>query len=331
MKLYGKAKTLVLVSTVCMVMSLNLLISLSTLANPAKTSRPGEGLVVSVLTRAREGDPFMSIVYKGAVDAADQLGLELRWFFGEMDHAGIIDKMDEAIAVGVDGIGIVLSSPGMYTSVVKRACDAGIPVIAYNVDDPTTTRDSYIGQSLVKSGEMIAKDLVERTGIGAGDHVVLARMVPEATYSTKRTEGITPVLDEVGATYETVDTTWELPKFLKRMTSYIEGHAKPAAIICDGGQILAGVKLLMEQTGYKPGEISVVGFDLNPGVVDCIKEGYVLSTIDQQPYLQGYLMVINLFLMAKYKFSALDIDTGNFILDKTNIDVISELVEQGYR
>lgn len=327
MKLYRKVKFLVLVFAACTAVSLNLLMSPSTLAE----TKPGEGIVVSMITDSHTGDPFWTIVYKGAVDMGELLGLEMRWFFAEGDPITSVDKMDEAIAAGVDGIGIHISRMDLFRSVIKKARDVGIPVIAFNVDDPTTARQGYVGQSLVKSGEVIAKDLVKRTGIGSGDHVVLARMVPEATYSMKRTEGITPVLDEVGATYETVDTTWELPTFLKRMTSYLEGRPKPAAIICDGGQILAGVKMLMEQTGYKPGEIAVVGFDLNAGVVECIKKEYVLSTVDQQPYLQGFLTVLNLFLMVKYNFDAIDMDTGNYIVDKTNIDMISELVEQGYR
>ncbi len=34
------------------------------------------------------------------------------------------------------------------------------------------------------------------------------------------------------------------------------------------------------------------GFDLVPAVLDRIKEGYVQATVDQQPYLQGYLHLI---------------------------------------
>jgi len=324
MKLYRKAKFLVLVFAVCIAMSF---MSPSTLAE----TKLGEGIVISMLTSAHAGDPFWTIVYKGAVDAGKLLGVDMRWFFGDDDSTRVADKMEEAIAAGVDGIGIHAGYPDIYRPVIQKARDAGIPVITFNVDDPGSARQAYIGQSLVRSGEVIAKELVERTGIGPGDHVVLARMVPAATYSVKRTEGITPVLDAVGATYETVDTTWEIPTFLKRMTSYLEGRPKPAAIICDGGQILAGVKLLMQQTGYKPGEIPVVGFDLNPGVVEGIREGYILATVDQQPYLQGFLTVLNLFLMAKYNFDAIDMDTGNYIVDKTNIDTIADLVEQGYR
>ena len=118
---------------------------------------------------------------------------------------------------------------------------------------------------------------------------------------------------------------------IARMTAWLQANPKPAGILFDGGQILMGAQDLLEPLGYGPGDIPCGGFDLNPKVTELIKTGWVDVTIDQQPYLQGFLAVLTLYLTAWGYFEFPDINTGSYVVDRTNIDKVAEGVERGIR
>jgi simple sugar transport system substrate-binding protein len=66
------------------------------------------------------------------------------------------------------------------------------------------------------------------------------------------------------------------------------------------------------------------GFDAAPGTLTGLKTGYMVASIDQQQYLQGYFSVYVLYLMKKYGFAP-QIDTGGFLITKDNISLIEKL------
>ena len=53
--------------------------------------------------------------------------------------------------------------------------------------------------------------------------------------------------------------------------------------------------------------------------------------IDQQPWLQGYLPILQICLSKTYGFSGLHIDTGGGFVDKSNIDLVAPLAEKEIR
>jgi len=81
------------------------------------------------------------------------------------------------------------------------------------------------------------------------------------------------------------------------------------------GQVMAKYKL--KDKGVVAG-----GFDLVPETLQAIKEGHLDFTIDQQPYLQGFLPVLYLYL---YKLSGglltpPNTNTGLAFVTKDNVD-----------
>ncbi len=68
-----------------------------------------------------------------------------------------------------------------------------------------------------------------------------------------------------------------------------------------------------------PDDIFGAGFDVSPATVQAIDSGFTDLVIDQQPYLQGYLPILNICLTKKYGFSGLDINTGAGFVDKSNV------------
>ena len=75
----------------------------------------------------------------------------------------------------------------------------------------------------------------------------------------------------------------------------------------------------------------MAGFDLTPKTKQAIKDGYVNLVFDEQPYLQGYLPILNICLTKKYGFSGLDFNTAGALIDAHNLDAVAPLVEKAIR
>ena len=56
-----------------------------------------------------------------------------------------------------------------------------------------------------------------------------------------------------------------------------------------------------------------------------------MKKIDQQPYLQGFLPVIQLALNIRYGIRPAAVDAGAAIIERENVDSILDLSRAGYR
>jgi simple sugar transport system substrate-binding protein len=102
-------------------------------------------------------------------------------------------------------------------------------------------------------------------------------------------------------------------------------------IVTDHGELTATVGTYLKAANKKPGDVYDAGFDLSAATATAIKDGWVGVVLDQQPWLQGYLPILQICLAKKYGFSGLHIDTGAALIDKTNIDFVAPLAEKGIR
>jgi simple sugar transport system substrate-binding protein len=57
-----------------------------------------------------------------------------------------------------------------------------------------------------------------------------------------------------------------------------------------------GVAQVMEQFGLHEQGVKAGGYDLLPEILKLMKAGHIDFTIDQQPYLQGFFPVMQLYL-----------------------------------
>src|SRR6185295_14945389 len=81
-----------------------------------------------------------------------------------------------------------------------------------------------------------------------------------------------------------------------------------------------GIGQIIQKHGLK-GKVIGGGYDLLPATLNLINEGFLNFTIDQQPYLQGFQPVIQLFL---YKLSGglmfpSETNTGLLFVTKANV------------
>lgn len=95
----------------------------------------------------------------------------------------------------------------------------------------------------------------------------------------------------------------------ERVTAYIDANPNLTAYF-DMGFWEAAVARMLENRGMPPGKILLSGFDVLPEVVEYMEKDYIQTVVNQGPYLQGYLPVIQVHLMKKHAQPAWSVDTG---------------------
>jgi ABC-type sugar transport system substrate-binding protein len=148
------------------------------------------------------------------------------------------------------------------------------------------------------------------------DQVFTPVETAHATYAVQRHEGVQKALSEIGATSEILGVGNDSGQALSLMTQYLIGHADTAAVIGLGQNPTSQAVQAIKDAGLK---IPAGGFDVSKSILDDIKNGRLVATVDQQPYSQGYFAVTQLALNLKYGLWPSEMDTGGTgLVDKNN-------------
>jgi simple sugar transport system substrate-binding protein len=115
------------------------------------------------------------------------------------------------------------------------------------------------------------------------------------------------------------------------ITAAVLNNPGVKAIGYPGGQLLGNVPTYMQAAKKKPGEIFSFGFDTSPQIVEAFKAGWVQLTADQQPFLQGYLPVLNLCQQVVYGLGPINVDTGAGFVTAANYKMVGALATEGLR
>jgi len=288
-----------------------------------------------------EGGSFASVVYNGARAAQNDLGCRVDYVWSGWLPDRMVAQFKDAVAVKPDAI-CIMGHPGVaaFAPLVDEARAKGIVVTSQNTTLPAIedkykdTGFGYVGQELYPSGYMLATGAARRAGLKAGDKAFVWGLLGQETRGL-RSKGCIDALEEMGVNVDYLeisdavnsDATMGTPV----ITSYIASNPDVKLVITDHGALTATMGTYMRSAGKKPGDIFGAGFDLSAATSDAIKEGYVGAVLDQQPFLQGYLPIVQACLTVKYGFAGLHIDTGAAIIDANNIDFVSPLAAKGIR
>ncbi len=243
----------------------------------------------------------------GFKDAAALLGLPTpKW--GGSDNSIVADMvayMRTAIAAGAKGIAttVINASPSdtTFATPVAAAMSAGIPVVSYNADGPIlkgvvtpgTNRLCYVGQALYVSGQQMGARILANTKPG---HVVIFIATPGTANIQPRYDGAASVLTPAGYKVSLVATG---------ASTAVEGPPEKAFLLANKSDLVGAfavdagsTELLGPQLASQglAGKIYAGGFDLTPGTLTAIKAGQLDFTINQDPYLQGFLPTLYLYL-----------------------------------
>ncbi len=274
--------------------------------------------------------PFFVPVRKGAEDAGRLVGADVVYTGpAGFDIQKQVEFMKSAIAQRVDGIACTLPDPTAFNDVVAEAMSKGIPVIAINADAPASGRLSYIGQGNYEAGRSMGEQAVKL--LPNGGSVILGIHTAGAENLEARIKGVKDVLDAKGGfKYRVVATGTDITRAESLLASALQ--ADPSVKGMFGVEDITGIAIgnIIERQRLK-GKVFGGGFDLVEQELNHIENGVMQFTIDQQPYLQGFQGVMELWLNRMYSISPCDINTGIAPVTAENVKAVKDLAKKGYR
>jgi simple sugar transport system substrate-binding protein len=266
-------------------------------------------------------NPFFVPTQYGAADACKLLGCSYQWTGSENSNVNeMVNSVNSAVTSGADGIAVALIDLHAFNQPVRAAISAGIPVVAYNADAAGNPRLSYIGQDLLKAGQQMGQHIVSL--VPSGD-VALFIATPGAANIQPRIDGALQTIKASGKsiTAHSIASGAAVPAELSTIDAYWVGHKNTKGLFAVDGGSTQSVAQVVQKYSLRNQGIKAGGFDLTPVTQNLLAADQIDFTIDQQPYLQGFLPILQLFM---YKVSGslsglADTDTGLKFLDKTSV------------
>ena len=268
-------------------------------------------------------NPFFTPTQYGIEDACAFFGCTSQWTGSQTSTVTeMVSAMQTAIADKVDGIAVCLIDAEAFNQPTDDALSIGIPMIAYNADTPNA-RLAYIGQSLYESGYNIAQKWLPM--IPDGGKVMLSIATPGSLNLQPRLDGYLQAIKDDGdrITSETVATGVDQPTQESTIESYYLANKDVVGFFGTGATDSLAVGKLSKKYGLAATGVITAGYDLLPETIALVGSGDMTFTTDQQPYLQGFLPTLQLYL---YKLSGgavspANTDTSLAYVTKDNVDV----------
>lgn len=300
--------------------------------NPGGSSSGGggagdnSGYTIAMITHETPGDTFWDKIKAGANQAAKNNGITLK-YSNDPEPSKQATLIQNAVDSKVNGIATTLATPDALKGAVQGAKSAGIPVVAFNsgIDQYKDVGASmYFGsdENLAgqTGGERIAADGAKHPlcVIQAAGSVALEARCAGIKKGVSATENI----QVNGADDASVVSSLQAKLSQDKSIDYIVTLGAPIA--------LDALKALDQASS----SAKLITFDLNTDAAQDIKDGKIQFSIDQQPYVQGYLAVQSLYLNLK---NGNDIGggrpvlTGPSLVDKSNIDQILPFAQKNTR
>jgi simple sugar transport system substrate-binding protein len=270
-------------------------------------------------------NPFFVPTQYGLADCAKLLGIPTPKWTGSTSSIAsqMVAQINAAVAAKAAGIATVLTDSTSLTTPVGNAMAAGIPVLSYNADGDVKNgvpnigcnRLAYVGQALYTSGQQLGeriKQLVPTPG-----EIVIFIQTPGQANIQPRYDGAASVLTPLGYTVAESTTTANDSAVLGNEKAYLVGHKNTKGAFGVDGTSTSFLGQALKETGMS---IPNGGFDTEPLTLSNIASGATDFAIYQDPYLQGFLPTLYLYL---YNISGgtivpSDTDTGLSFITRSN-------------
>lgn len=242
-----------------------------------------------------------------------------------------VNMLENLIAAGVDGIATTTVDPNAYRKVIRKALDAGIPVVGHNNDDPGgSDRMAFVGQFDYPAGVTAGEQAIKYLG---GPDKVKGKLAltficcPGFTALETRAKGIKDTLEKAGMTVKgPIEYTADSSKVYGNIeAAYL---ANPDAVTLLSVDAFTWVLADFVAKNDLKGKVVVGGWDMLPQTMKGIKDGGLQFSIGSNPYITAYYALTNLYFYKTKGIPPVSIDTGVTLVDSTNIDSFIDVAKK---
>ena len=280
-----------------------------------------------MVTHETPGDTFWDKIRSGAEAAAKKDNITLK-YSNDPDATKQAALIQNAVTSKVDGIATTLVTPDALKAAVATAVAAKIPVVAFNsgIDQYAALGAmEYFGSDETLAGQTVGKRITAEGGKhplcviqAAAGSVALEARCAGVKAEAPGTENI----QVNGADDSSVKSTLQAKLAQDPSIDYIVTLGAPQAL-----DAITSVKAANSKA-------KIITFDLNADTAKAIQSGAIEFSVDQQPYLQGYLAVDSLWLYltnGNVLGGGKPVLTGPSIVDSQNITKILTYALAGKR
>jgi simple sugar transport system substrate-binding protein len=292
----------------------------------AQNEASGESYTIAMVTHEAPGDTFWDKIRNGAEQAAEDHGIDLK-YSNDPDAGNQATLIQNAIDSEVDGIATTLPTPDAIGPAARKAVDAGIPTVAFNAGKDDYTKygiGMYFGSDETLAGQTVGRKITQEN---PGKTVCVIQEQGQVQLEA-RCAGV-----QQGApdTENLFVNGRDLPAVQQTIGAKLQQDPSIANVVTLGADIALAAQKSKTDAGS---QAQIVTFDLNADVAKAIESGDMAFSVDQQPYVQGYMAVTALWLNLS---NGNDIGgggpvlTGPSIVDSQNIGPIVQYAENNTR
>lgn len=308
-------------------------------------SRDGR-LTLAIITHTA-GNGFFDPTHVGAKVAAEAFGINLVMLGSEAP----VDDIPRQIQIinqiindpTIDGVILTKPQAGAYDDFVKRLTERNIPIATTNSFDGSILNCSSIshtGQDASAAaigGELLVRCLLANnvrggsivfpntTTLGNVEVNNRIRFAFEATVKALNAAGRLRDF-RVDAGPQNIGIDVDASNAVNSIRTMFESRRDVVGAFTANGFTTPAMGDAITQMGQQ-GKICAFGFDLGPKQQEQIRTGALTGSLGQQPFLQGFWPVMQLYLQIDRGISAANLDTRAQLVTKETVDRVGKRFE----
>ena len=312
-----------------------------------KNFNSADGRLTFAIVTHTAGNGFFDPVYVGARVAGNMIGAKILLLGSESptdDPAREIEILNQILQdPTIDGLIMTTPQVGAYNDIVKAAEAKGIPVATTNSYDGTIRNRngiSHTGQdasAAAIAGEALVECLAKR-GIAKGSIILpndtAMGNVEVNNRVTAAYRAIVAALKKSGklanfkvdAGPESVGVSADMNNPVNSIISLIESRGDVVGAFAGNNVFTPALAKAVAQT-KNTGKMCAYGFDLGPAQQEALRSGALTGALGQQPFLQGFWPVMQLYLQIDRGISAANLDTRAQIVTKETVGAVGKRFE----
>jgi simple sugar transport system substrate-binding protein len=264
---------------------------------PGKSAFPSHPRWKFVFVSHLTTSPLFVPLQYGIQDACALVACGYSWTGSPTgDPSTVVKAVNSAVAAKADGIALPLLDPTLLDDPIDAALQAGIPVVAYQVmASGGKRRIAFVGQDAQAAGSKIGKRIARlvrrgRVSLFASDPSEAGlHLRARSALTAIRRSGLPVEADLVATTHDPYGAS-------ARVDKYVLDHPGVRGLFALEPVASEAIQRAMDKHGLRAKGVRAGGYGVFPETLDKITDGELDYTIDEQPYSQGFVPVLQLFL-----------------------------------
>lgn len=273
---------------------------------------------------------FVPLQY-GIQDACDLVRCSYRWTgSARADTREIVRAIDAAVDSKADGIAVPMVDQRALGRPVATAIAAGIPVVGYHADaSPSARSIAFTGQNAYAGGVKVGERIAKLVRSGAVTLLVAERGLPPAERRLKGAlAGIRRSRAPIHASV--LSTTRDPYVAAAKIDRHVATQKKLRGLFALELAASEGVGRAVVKHGLASKRVRAGAYGVLPATLKLIQQEKLDFTLDEQPYLQGFLPTLQLFLAKLSGGLVAPADTELPLVFVTKANVASYLTKTRY-